>query len=120
MIFNITQSPCRPSGTAAVDLTVSIQGALLIINGESFDFAFMEKGSTLPRAAVDSPHFCSDVVCDDSGAINLTLLVPVGPAPSETEAFPTMLSKQTEGTVIDIHLPAIELPTSPAAPSTSK
>lgn len=108
-MFNISQSPQRPAGTAAVDFAVFVQGSKLTINGEEFDFSFMEKGSTLPRDAVNSPHFASDVVCDDSGVINLTLLVPIGPAPSEAEAYPPILEGKKYGTVIDIHLPAIEL-----------
>lgn len=109
-MFNITQSPFRPAGTAAVDLVVFVQGSKLTINGEEFDFSFMESGSTLPRAAVVSPHLASDVVCDEGGVINLTLLVPIGPTPSADEAFPAVLEGKKYGTVIDVHLPAIELP----------
>lgn len=111
-MFNITQSPRRPAGMAAVDFVVFVQGSVLTINGEAFDFSFMEKGSTLPRAAVDSPHFDSDVACDDAGVINLSLIVPVGPAPTVEEAFPPALVGKKYGTVIDIHLPAVELPAS--------
>jgi len=109
-MFNITQRTQRPAGIEPVDFTVSVQGSVLIINGERFDFGFMEPGSSLPRDAVDSPHLSSDVVCDDEGAISLTLRVPIGPAPSEAEVYPPLLTGQTSGTVIDIHLPAIELP----------
>lgn len=109
-MFNITQSPYRPAGMAAVDFSVFVQGTSLTINGESFDFSFMEKGSTLPREAVDSPHLASNVVCDDAGVIILTLLVPIGPSPTEEEAFPPALEGKKYGKVIDIHLPAVELP----------
>lgn len=109
-MFNITQSPRRPPGTDSVDFTVFVQGSKLTINGEEFDFSFMENGSTLPMAAVNSPYLASDVVCDESGVINLTLLVPIGPSPSEAEAFPPVLEGKKYGTVIDIHLPAIDLP----------
>lgn len=109
-MFNITQSPYRPAGMAAVDFSVFVQGTTLTINGEEFDFSFMEKGSTLPCEAVNSPHLCSDVVCDEAGSISLSLLVPIGPSPAEAEAFPPILEGKKYGTVIDIHLPAIELP----------
>ncbi len=109
-MFNIKQSPQRPSGTAAVDFTVFVQGSKLTINAEVFDFSFMENGSTLPMDAVNSPYLASDVVCDESGVINLTLLVPIGPNPTDAEAFPPVLEGAKYGTVIDVHLPAIELP----------
>lgn len=109
-MFNITQSPVRPAGLSAVDMTVFVKGSTLIINDEEFDFSFMEKGSSLPRSAVDSPYLVSDVFCDESGTINLTLKVPLGPSPTDAEAFPPVLKGKKYGTVIDIHLPAIELP----------
>ncbi|WP_158894651.1 MULTISPECIES: hypothetical protein [unclassified Pseudomonas] len=116
-MFTINQAPYRPAGLGAVDLQVFVQGSMITINDEPFDFSFMEKGSTLPRAAVDSPHFASDVVCDDAGVIILTLLVPIGPTPTEAEAFPPALEGKKYGKVIDIHLPAVELPAPAPAPA---
>lgn len=109
-MFNITQSPVRPAGLSAVDMTVFVKGSTLIINDEEFDFSFMEKGSSLPRSAVSSQFLESDVVCDETGTINLTLRVPLGAKPTDSEAFPPVLEGKKYGKVIDIHLPAIELP----------
>lgn len=108
-MFNITQLPYRPAGLAAVDFVVTVQGAVLTINNEAFDFSFMDKGATLPRDAVQTPHLASDVVCDDAGVINLSLLVPISSTPTEAEAFPPVLEGKKFGKVIDIHLPAITL-----------
>lgn len=119
-MFNIKQSPVRPAGTAETRFVVAIRGSVIVINDEPFDFAFMEKGSTLPREAVDSPHFCSEVTCDDSGTISLTLLVPIGPAPTDAEAFPPTLNVNTDGTVIDIHLPADDLLAALVAPNAAE
>lgn len=107
-MFNINQAPYRPAGLAAVDFVVFVQGSVLTINTEAFDFSFMDKGSTLPREAVESPHLASDVVCDDAGVITLTLLVPIGPNPTEAEAFPPMLEGKKYGKVIEVHVPAVE------------
>ena len=84
-MFNITQSPIRPAGTAAVDMVVFVQGVVMTINGEPFDFSVMEKGSSLPHYAVKSErpgadYFApGDITCDDAGVINVGLLVQIGP-----------------------------------------
>lgn len=108
-MFNITQLPYRPAGLAAVDYVVFVQGAVLTINDESFDFSFMEKGSTLPREAVASAYLASEVICDDAGVINLSLLVPISAAPTEAEAWPPVLEGKKYGQVIEVHLPALQL-----------
>lgn len=107
-MFTINQAPYRPAGVSAVDMQVFVQGSKLTINDEEFDFSFMERGSILPREAVESPHLASDVVCDDEGLIILTLRIPIGPTPTEAEAFPMPLQRKKYGKVIDIHIPAVE------------
>lgn len=104
-MFNITQSPIRPAGTAAVDMVVFVQGAVLTINDEAFDFSFMEKGSSLPHDAIQSDHFAPGyVTCDSAGVINVALLVPVGPG--VTADLPALEGKKY-GKVIDVHIPPL-------------
>ncbi|RED07003.1 hypothetical protein [Ectopseudomonas oleovorans] len=109
-MFNITQSPIRPAGTAAVDMVVFVQGSVLTINDEAFDFSVMEKGSSLPHYAVkpDRPgaeYFApGDITCDDAGVINVALLVPVGPGIAED--LPVLEGKKY-GKVIDVHIPPL-------------
>ncbi|WP_295460525.1 hypothetical protein [uncultured Pseudomonas sp.] len=105
-MFNITQSPSRPAGTAAVDMVVFVQGSVITINDEPFDFSFMEKGSSLPHDAIQSDHFAPGyVTCDSAGVINVALLVPVGPG--VTADLPLLEGKKY-GKVIDVHIPATE------------
>lgn len=109
-MFNITQSPIRPAGTAAVDMVVFVQGSVITINDEPFDFSVMEKGSSLPHYAVkserpDADYFApGDITCDDAGVINVGLLVPVGPG--VTEDLPVLEGKKY-GKVIDVHIPPL-------------
>lgn len=111
-MFTITQSPYRPAGLSAIDFVAFVQGSVITINGEAFDFSFMERGSTLPLEAISSEHFGSDVICDDGGIIRVELKVPVGPGATPEQAFPPLLEGKKYGKVIDIHLPAVELPAS--------
>lgn len=78
-------------------ITLSVQGDVLTINGEPFDFGPLAEGAVLPRDAVDSALLASDVV-RRAGQIELTLILPHGPfAPSETR-FPAPI-EATEGPI---------------------
>lgn len=107
-MFNINQVTHRPAGLTSIDFAVFVQGAVITINGEAFDFSFMEKGSTLPASAIASERFTGDVVCDDDGVINVTLVAPIGPNATEAEIHPAPLTGKKYGKVIDIHIPAVE------------
>lgn len=106
-MFNIKQVTHRPSGLLAVEFTAFVQGSVLTINGEAFDFSFMEKGSTLPMSAIASERFAADVVCDDDGVINVTLVTPIRPNATESEIHPAPLTGKKYGKVIDIQIPAV-------------
>lgn len=65
-------------------LMASILGDALTLNDETFDFAGIPEGATLPRSAVACDWLGSDVERID-GQIHLTLLLPYGVnAPEET------------------------------------
>lgn len=108
-MFNIYQVTHRPAGVSEVNFTVFVQGSEITINDEAFDFSFMEKGSTLPVSAISSERFAADVVCDDDGVINITLVTPIGPNATEAEIHPAPLTGKKYGKVIDIHIPAVEV-----------
>jgi len=79
-------------------LSVIRQGDSLTINGETFDFAPLQEGDVLPRAAVACDWLTSDVTRQD-GEIRLTLILPHGAeAPQETR-FPQPLSLTGDGPV---------------------
>ena len=108
-MFNIYQITHRPSGISAVDFKVFVQGSVITINDDVFDFSFMEKGSTMPREFIEKERFAADVECDDDGVINVTLVTPIGPDATQDEIHPAALLGKKYGTVIDIHLPAIDV-----------
>lgn len=109
-MFRITQLGFRPGGVDEVRLVVAVAGRVLTVNADEFDLSFMEPGSELPRAAMGSDHFRSDVVCDETGLIHLTIAVPYGPTPSEAEIYPPVLESVGDGIAIDVTVPALTLP----------
>lgn len=109
-MFNIAQTRFRPAGVAAVAFQAFVQGSKITINGEDFDFSFMPAGSTLPVGAIESDYFAADVTCGDDGVIAIHLMVPIGPNASTEEWNPRLLVGKKYGTVIDIQIPAVELP----------
>lgn len=110
-MFSIVQMGWRPGGVEEVRLRVAVVGKTLIINDrDEFDFSFMEPGSELPRDALDSDIFRSDVTCDEEGLIRLTIAVPYGPTPSEEEVYPPVLERVTGGVVIDVLVEALTGP----------
>lgn len=94
MIFNF--SPIRMDEV----LKVSILGDSITLNGETFDFSPLEAGDTLPKEAIASKWFCGDVFKDDSGVLNISLLLPHGGnAPKETR-YPNRLVVDEDGEVV--------------------
>lgn len=78
-------------------ISLSVQGDVLTINGEPFDFGPLPEGAILPREAVACEWLASDVT-RQGGAIELTLILPHGAnAPPETR-FPTPI-EATEGPI---------------------
>ncbi len=85
-------------------LKLSRTGDALTINGETFNFAALTDGATLPRNAVSCEWLASDVT-RTGGAVCLTLILPHGAnAPNETR-FPPPITITSDGPVI---LPAYE------------
>jgi hypothetical protein len=82
------------------DETLSIEkaGDALTINGETYDFAPLPDGATLPRAAVACDWLASDVE-RIGGEIHLTLVLPHGcNAPDQTR-FPQPVEMIGDGPV---------------------
>lgn len=77
-------------------LEVTKQGGVLTINGTAFDFTDLPDGATLPREAIDCEWLSSDVARVD-GEISLTLILPHGPNPSQSVAFPEPLVNPADG-----------------------
>lgn len=96
--MHITLSPVRMDET----IEVTRQGDALTINGETFDFAPLPEGATLPAEAIGSDHFIGPVQRVD-GVLHLTLRLPHGANPSQAVAFPEPITVTAEG--------AVQLPT---------
>lgn len=99
-------------------LQVSRAGAILVVNGESFDFSRMEDGDTLPASAIKSEWFVNQVD-NVGGELELTLLLPLPQNYSPAQAFPVPLLDVPDGEVLFPEplpevTPAIEAIASPA------
>lgn len=79
-------------------LTLHRQGDILTINGESFDFAPLPDGATLPREAVDCP-WLSGPVERQQGALHLSILLPHGAAAPVAVRFPAPVLDPPDGPV---------------------
>lgn len=90
--MKISLSPMRRDDT----LSVVKQGDTLTINGDEFDLSVVGEGDLLPREAIDSEWFASDVERID-GALHLTLVLPHGPDASEAVRFPSPLVNPPDG-----------------------
>lgn len=91
------------------EMSISVDGDTIIINGEAFDFSPVPDGATLPREAVNCDWLVSDVE-RISGSITLTLILPHGAnAPHET-LFPEPIDA-SDGPVTLPPYDAIQAPT---------
>lgn len=92
--MKVNLSPQRRDGT----LEVSRAGAVLTVNGESFDFTQMVDGDTLPASAISSPWFAGQVD-NVGGELELTLILPLPANYSQEQAFPKPLMITADGPV---------------------
>jgi hypothetical protein len=96
--MNITLTPqVRPDS-----LTLSKSGDILTINGDAFDFSFIEEGDVLPQDAVECPLLASDVTRTD-GALVLSVILPIKNTSSDAAKFPASILNAPDG---DIEVPA--------------
>ena len=100
--MKIALSPTRRDET----LTASKAGDKLTLNGETFDFAPLEEGETLPADAIDSPWVVGDVTRTD-GTLHITLRLPHGANAPEETRFPETIIDPPDG---EIALPMHSLP----------
>lgn len=76
----ITFSPVRSD----TPRTLVRHGDTLSVDGETFDFGFLQEGDVLPRAAVTGDWLGSDIE-RKAGSLHLTVVLPHGMhAPDET------------------------------------
>jgi hypothetical protein len=93
--MKIILSPQRRDDT----LTLVKSGDTLTINNISYDFSLIPEGATLPADATDCEWIVGDISKVD-GEIELTILTPHGPDPTQEQAFPEPLLDVQDGVII--------------------
>lgn len=77
-------------------LTMSVDGDVLTINGEDYDFSPLTEGAELPADAVDSP-FVVGVVTRVSGELRVTVILPITETATPEQANPQPVSITSGG-----------------------
>ena len=90
--MRITLSPTRSDAP----LSISKQGDALTINGVTYDFSVIPDGATLPASAVDCEYITGSVE-RINGVLQISLVLPHGPNPSQAVAFPEPLINPADG-----------------------
>lgn len=80
------------------DLELIKKGDSLTINGQTFDFAPLPDGATLPADAIGSDHFAGPVE-RVGGVLQVTLRLPHGPNPPYSVAFPESVYVNEDGVI---------------------
>lgn len=84
--MQIILSPQRRDDT----VIYQIAGDVIIVNGEPFDFSKVEEGDVLPKEAIKSEWFASDVT-RINGELEFSLVLPNPWNYSQAQAFPAPL-----------------------------
>ena len=90
--MKITLVPQRRDGGTSI----SKSGDALTINGATYDFSAIPEGATLPSSAVDC-DFITGNVERINGVLQISLVLPHGPNPSQAVAFPEPLINPADG-----------------------
>jgi hypothetical protein len=105
MIFDIGFLPIRmdlPPGVTVPDganpRTLAKEGAVLIVDGQRFDFGPMPDGSILPASSVPGGWLASDVERRGE-AIALDVVLPWGIGAPEATRFPHRVLAREEGPI---------------------
>lgn len=90
----ITFSPIRLDD----GLSLARRGDCLVLNGESFDFAALPDGASLPLAAITSDRFADDVT-RRMGVLHIPLLLPIRSGAAADARFPAPVAADRDGTI---------------------
>ena len=77
-------------------IAISKQGDTLTINGTAYDFSVIPDGATLPASAVDCEYITGNIE-RINGVLQISLVLPHGPNPSQAVAFPEPLINPADG-----------------------
>ena len=90
--MHITLSPQRRDDT----LAVSKSGETLTINGVAYDLSVIPDGATLPASEVDCEYITGNVE-RINGVLQISLILPHGPNPSQAVAYPAPIINPPDG-----------------------
>lgn len=93
--MRIKLSPCRMDGTLELEKS---SGDRLRINGELFNFNPLEDGDTIPAGAIPCEWIVGPVERID-GEVQVTVILPHGPNPSQAVAFPEPMTVTEDGPI---------------------
>lgn len=98
------------------DFLVDVEGDIIYINGEEFDFGPLKEGDVLPAAACSPAFFVGEITRGVNG-VELTVSLPHGPNAPRERRFPQPITVIEDGSVdlppYDEPPPQPELPESP-------
>jgi len=81
-------------------LTLVKSGEVLTVNGDDFDFSWLDRGEILPSSAVDSDFICGDVERSEDGELTVPVILPHGANPSHAVAFPDPVTVIEDGDIV--------------------
>ncbi|RVN79743.1 hypothetical protein [Sinorhizobium meliloti] len=79
-------------------LEITKAGDALTINGVAFDFSALPDGATIPAGEVPCEWLVGPVE-RVAGELQLTLILPHGPGPSQAVAFPSQIIDPPDGVI---------------------
>ena len=86
------------------ELSASVDGDVLVLNGVSFDFSVLQDGDLLPKEAISSRWIGPGGVERIGGEVSVHLIVPYGRnAPEETYDPPATLEVSDGPVPLPIH-----------------
>lgn len=77
-------------------IVVSKSGDTLAFNGITYNFSVIPDGATLPASAVDCEYITGNIE-RINGVLQISLVLPHGPNPSQAVAFPEPLINPADG-----------------------
>ncbi|MCM2472165.1 hypothetical protein HGO38_01570 [Rhizobium sp. CG5] len=80
-------------------LAIHKMGDILTVNGATFDFTNLPDGATIPAGEIPCAWIVGPVE-RVSGSLHLTLILPHGPAPLPSVAFPEPIIDPPDGIVL--------------------
>lgn len=92
--MKINLSPARGDET----LTLSVEGNVVILNGEAYDLGFLNEGESISHEVFGS-KWLTDKVSMIDGQLELSVILPYGPGAPESTRYPSPIVVLTDGPV---------------------